>query len=787
VRALHRKLGRELWQMRGQVLAIAIVIAGGVATLLMSLSSLDSLRSTRDSFYRDYRFADVFATLTRAPDGLVTAIEEIAGVQLVETRVVAPASLDIADFSDPVTGLLISLPDGRNAELNRLFLRLGRLPEAERGNEVVISEPFAEAHGFLPGDRLDAIVSGHRQSLTIVGIALSPEHIYQIKPGDLFPDPERYGVLWMNRSQLAPAHDMDGAFNSVVLTLSRGAREGEVIDSLDRLLAPYGGIGAVGRADQLSHSYLEAEFEQLGTMARVFPTIFLGVAAFLLNVVLARLIATQREQIAILKAFGYSNWEVGLHYTQLVLLMTALGLVLGTLGGFWLGESLGRLYADFFRFPYLEYRLGFDNIAIGALITAGAALLGTLSAVRRAVRLPPAEAMRPEPPGEYRPTLIERLGLQRWFSQPTRMILRHLERRPAKSLLSVIGIAFACGILIVGNFQQDAVNHMLEVQFGLAQRYDVAVTFVEPTSRRVLHELESLEGVFLVEPQRTVPVTLRHEHRTFRTSIQGVLTDGDLRRILDTRLEVLEPPTDGVVLTDFLAEILAVQPGDHITMEILEERRRVLEIPVTGLVNEYIGVAAYMEIDALNRLMGEGAAVSGSYLAVDPPAMSAVASRLMESPRVAGVTFRLAAIESFRETMAETVLIFAFISTLLAGSIAFGIIYNSARIALSERGRELASLRVLGLTRAEISYILLGELAVLTAAGIPLGFLIGRGLCWYLTVGLRSDFYRIPLVLEPATYAVAATVVLVSALISGLIVRRRLHHLDLVAVLKTRE
>ncbi len=787
MRALHRKLWRELWKMRGQAFAIAIVIAGGVATLLMSLSSLESLRITRDTFYRDYRFAEVFASLNRAPQGLLASIEAIPGIQTVETRVVAPASLDLPDFPDPATGLVISIPDGRNPELNRLFLRLGRLPDAGRSDEVVVSEPFAEAHGLLPGDRFSAVIQGRRQNLVVAGIGLSPEHIYQIKPGDLFPDPQRYGILWMNRSHLAAAHDMEGAFNDLVLTLARGASAGDVIDALDRILDPYGGVGAVGRDDQLSHSYLEAEFEQLATMARVFPTIFLGVAAFLLNVVLARLIATEREQIAVLKAFGYGDWEVGLHYMQMVLLMSTLGLVIGTLGGYWLGEALGTLYADFFRFPYLAYQLPFQVVAIGALVTLAAAVLGTLSAVRRAVRLPPAEAMRPEPPATYRPTVVERLGLQRFFAQPTRMILRHLERRPFKALLSITGISFACGILIVGNFQQDAVNHMIEVQFGLANRYDVAVTFIEPTSRRVLHEIEAMEGVLKVEPQRLVPVVLRNGHRHFRTSVQGIVAEGDLRRVLDTDLQVMAPPEDGVVITDFLAEILAVGPGQTITVDILEGKRRTLTLVVDGLVNEYVGVSGYMEIDALNRWIGEGSAVSGALLSVDPAARDEVTSRLMNSPRVAGVTHRLAAIETFRETMAQTVLIFAFIATLLAGSIAFGIVYNSARIALSERGRELASLRVLGLTREEISYILLGELAVLTAAGIPLGFLVGRALCWYLTVGMRSDLYRVPLILEPSTYAVAATVVTVSAILSGFIVRHRLHRLDLVAVLKTRE
>jgi putative ABC transport system permease protein len=787
VRALQRKLWRELWQLRSQALAIAVVIAGGVATLVMSLSTLDALRDSRDAYYRDYRFAEVFASLKRAPQELLAQIAAVEGVQQVESRVVAAARLEVEGFADPATALLISLPDGRNAELNRLFLRLGRLPEAGRDAEVVISEPFAEAHNLGPGDPLVAVINGRRQVLTVVGIGLSPEHVYQIKPGDLFPDPLRYALLWMNRSPLAAARDMEGAFNDLVVTLERGAREGEVIASLDRLLAPYGGTGAIGRADQTSHAYLEAEFAQLATMARLFPTIFLGVAAFLLHVVTARLIATQRDQIAVLKAFGYSNAVVGGHYAQLVLWMTVGGLLLGVLAGYAFGQGLARLYMDFFRFPLLDYGLGPRELLIATLVTLGAALLGTLGAVRRAVRLPPAEAMRPEPPARFRPTLVERLGLQRYLSQPLRMILREFERRPIKALLSVTGIALSCAILTVGGFQQGAVDYMLAVQFNLAQRHDLAITFVEPTSRRALHELAAMDGVRLVEPLRSAAVELRHEHRRFRTTLQGVLPGSELQRVLDEQLQVLEPPREGLVLTDYLAEILQVQPGQRLQVDILEGHRRSYELWVEGLVSEYVGVAAYMEMESLDRLLAEGQALSGALLSLEPGARDTVIDRLRESPRVAGIGDRLAAMQSFYETLDQTVLVFTFISTLLAASIAFGVVYNSARIALSERSRELASLRVLGLRRSEVSTVLLGELALLTLAGIPLGFAIGRVLCWYLTVGMRSDFYRVPLVIEPSTYAFAALVVSASAVVSGLIVRNRLHRLDLVAVLKTRE
>lgn len=787
MKAINRKIIRNLWGMKGQVIAIALVIASGVATFIMSISTMQSLKLTQATFYSEYRFAEVFASLKRAPESLRSRIQEIPGAGLVETRVSAPVTIDIPGFSDPATGHIISIPDSGWPTLNNLYLRQGRLPEPFRENEIVIGESFAEAHNFKPGDKIGAVINSRRKNLTIVGIALSPEHIYQMPPGALFPDFERYGIMWMRRTPLGTAYDMDEAFNDVSLTISNGAHADDVIDRVDQLLKPYGGLGAYSRKDQMSHRYLSEEFRQLEQMAAIFPVIFLGVAAFLLNVVISRLINIQREEVAALKAFGYSNLDIGLHFVKLVLLIVLAGLIGGIAGGFWSGKWMSTIYMEFYRFPFLKYEVTPFVAVIAAFVSAAAAVLGTLHSVRKAALLPPARAMRPEPPSAYRESLPERLGLKHLLSQPSRMIIRHIERRPVKSLLSVIGIAFACAIMMVGSFQKDAVDYMVNVQFGLSQREDLSVTFVEPASRRALYELQSIEGVEYGEVFRTVPARLRFGHRSYRTAIQGMEPGGDLQRLLDTGLRPIALPSSGIVLTDHLGEMLGVREGDKITVEVLEGSRREFSVPVASLVSQYIGVSAYMDRSALNRLMREGNAISGAYLAVDSNYLPDIFAKLKVIPRIAGTEIREKAITNFYETMGETVLIFTFINTLLAGIIAFGVVYNSARIALSERSRELASLRVLGFTRGEISFILLGELSLLTLAAVPLGFLVGRGMCAYIADSLKTDLFRIPLILETDTYAFAATVVLISACISGLLVRRRLDRLDLIAVLKSKE
>lgn len=787
MRALERKLVRDLWQMKGQALAISLVIAAGVAMFLLSLSTFDSLRLTQETYYDRQRFADVFASLNRGPRWLEEEIAAIPGVAQVETRVVRDVTLDVEGLSEPAVGRLISVPEYRPPTLNAVFLRSGRYLNPGRPDEVLVNEPFAKAHGMGPGDTVAAVINGRRRQLEIVGTVLSPEYVYGVRPGELMPDDARFGVFWMGHRALASAFDMEGAFNDVALSLMPGASEAEVIDRLDRLLAPYGGLGAIPRALQVSHWYLNNELEGLRGSGIVIPIIFLGVAAFLLNVVLSRMVSVQREQIAALKALGYSNLDVGLHFGQWSLAVSLLGGILGTAAGGWLGHALTELYTQYFRFPILEYRLPVGVVITALLISLGAAVLGAVSSVGRAVRLPPAEAMRPEPPATYRRTLVERIGIGRLLSPAARMVLRNLERQPLRSLLSVVGIAFAAAIMVVGSFSLDALEVVIDLQFNAAQRQDVTLNFVQPLSSSALEDVRSLPAVLSAEPTRAVPVRLRAGHRSRQTAVMGVLPGASLQRVVDIQGRPIQLPSEGLVLSSKLASLIGVGVGDLVTLEVLEGRRPVRRVPVAALVDEFIGTSVYMNLDALHRLLGEGGTLSGAVMSIDEAGADTLYRRLKATPAVAGVALKRAAIENFRKTIAENIGLMTTFNLLFSCIIAFGVIYNGARISLSERGRDLASLRVMGFTRQEISLILLGELAVLTAVATPLGLVLGRALAGLTAAIYDNELFRLPVVVASRTYALATLTVLAASLVSGLVVRRRLDHLDLVAVLKTRE
>lgn len=759
----------------------------GVASFVTLRSAYDSLLGTQSSYYAAYRFADVFATVKRAPEGLVDEVREIPGVAQARSRVVVGVSLDVPGLDEPAGGLLISMPERRDPVLNDLYIREGSYFSPGRNDEVLVSEAFAEANDLETGDRLGAVINGARQEFTIIGVALSPEYVYEIGSAAVLPDNRRFGVMWTTRETLEGAFNMSGAFNNLILTLSRGTDEREVIDRVDAILEPYGALGAHGRDLQTSHVFLSSELQQLETTGTAVPVIFLGVAAFLLHIVLSRLVRTQRDQIAVLKAFGYDNLSIGLHYLGMALVAVIVGSILGVLFGMWAGSALTEVYAQFYRFPLIRYTAGAGSLGIALLISGGSALVGALSAVRSAIVLPPAEAMRPEAPATFRPGILERLGLGSRLPTSFRMIMRSLERNPVKALLSTLGIALAVAILIVGRYSGDAIDVLINFQFEGAQREDATVTFTEPLSAGALYDLYALPGVQSVEPFRSVPVRLRHGHRSRQLAITGVDAGSELRRIMDMEGIPHDPPPSGMTITKQLGDLLDAQPGDTVWADVLEGTRPSLPILVAGHVEEFVGLNAYMQIDRLREIVGEEGTLSGAWLLIEEGKEEEFNDALKNTPAVSGTMFRKAAMESFNRTVAESQGISRIVMIFFACIIAVGVLYNSARISLSERGRELASLRVLGFTKGEVAFYLLGEQALLVLTAIPLGFAIGWLMVLSLVEGFASDLFRFPMVISPQTLAFATIVILVAATISAVLVRRRIFTLDLIEVLKTRE
>jgi putative ABC transport system permease protein len=785
--ALDIKLMRDVRRLWAQVLAIALVVGGGVATLVLAVGSHRSLDETRTAYYERYAFADVFARVKRAPRALVGQIAEIPGVAVVDPRIAKLALLDIPGFVEPASGQFVSLPDTGDHSLNRLYIRSGRLPEPGRFDEIVVNEPFARAHGFAEGSRFSAILNGKKRELVIVGTALSPEFVYTVGPGDLMPDDRRYAIVWMSERTLASVYDLDGAFSAVSIKLQHGASEREVTTRLDALLDPYGGQAAHGRKDQTSHAWLDHELDMLNNMSRTLPPIFLLVSAFLVNLTLSRLVALEREQIGLLKALGYSNAIIVSHYVKFVALVVFAGIIIGSITGTWLGFRITALFGDFFHFPFLVFASAPDLYLLAGALSAAAAIVGALRALRDVVKLAPAVAMQPPAPTAYRHFLPANVQLDRFVSQPTLMMLRGVSRHPIRACLTTLGMSLATAILIVSLFTRDTMEQLVDVTYFLADRQDATISFTEKRVENVVGQVARLPGVLAAEPFREVPVRIRHGNVERRITISGRPADSDLRRIIDADLKPVILPESGLAVSSMLARLLGVGTGDMVEIDLLDGVRRTVTLPVVALVEDYFGIRGMMELGALGRLMREVPVVNSVNLSLDESQKEEFYAAVKSMPTVSGLALMRISLVNFREAVALLITTMASIYTGLAAVIAFGVVYNNARISFSEQARELASLRVLGFTRGEVLRILLLELGILTLIAQPPGWVMGYGLAWIMKNNLAGELMRVRLVVEHSTYVTASAIVVMAAIASAAVIRDRIYKLDLVAVLKTRD
>lgn len=784
---LDRKLLRDLKRLRMQAIAVSAVLACGVALFVMATGMYDSLERARDTYYDSARMADIAASVVRAPDPVANELAALPGVNALEARVTGVGLIDLEGKSDPVSARLLSLPPDRRPRVNDVLLRAGRWPDPTRDNEVVINEAFAEANLLAPGVELRTLIYGRQRTLSVVGIASSPEFVFAVAPGAMLPEPARFGVVWMGREALGRAFDVDGAFNDVVLRLAPGADERDVIFAIDELLERHGGRGAYGRDRMLSAQFLADELTSLRTMASILPPIFMLVAVFLLNVSLSRLVATERSNIGLFKSFGYGNFAIAFHYAKFAIAFALFGAAIGLVLGRWLGGVMAAIYRSVYRIPDLGFNAELDVYLWAIVVALIAALFGAAQAVHRATRLPPAAALAPPAPVSF-----GRLGqgienAARGLDGKSRMVARRIVRFPRRSATTVIGIALGLGMLITSQHFPLSMNHIVDVTFGVAQRMDATLTFSETADEQILAEVARLPGVIAVEPMRAAEVILSAGSRQRRETLFGLPDSAYLYRLLDQTQTSVAVRDDGVTLSQGLARKLGVQAGDTVNIQATDGRRASTDLTVVAIVKPYLAGGAYVELDALGRALREPGRVTAAYVLMDRGERDALNREVKALPMIAGVSFLDNASASMRKMLSEGSGFFSYMFVVFSCLMAGGVAFSSARVTFAEQERDLATLRVLGFSRREVSYVLLAEIGALLLIALPAGALFGLGLSRWLMTQFQTDLFTFPYVTDSAAYGRSALFVAAAVIGAALAVRRSVDRLDLVGVLKSRE
>ncbi len=783
MKTLRKKLLRDLWRLRYQAFTIAILVGCGIASFVAAVAASASMQASRDSFYADARFGDVFDHLKRAPRSVLDQLHDLPGVAAVDGRLVDDYRIEVEGSAEPISARFVSLGWLQREHLNEVKILSGRLPDPGSADEIVLGQAFAEAWGIAPGATLTAVINERRAKLRVVGVGVSPEFAFVMGHSG-FPDPRHFGIVWMDEDALSKAMGFVGAFNDVSLELGARADEREIIRRVDQVLEPYGGLGAIGRADQQSAKLVEQKIGQLAKLARTLPVIFLGIASFLLNVLLSRIVGTQREQIATLKALGYHTRELRRHYLELAFAICALGVLFGIGLGVLGAKAMLRMYALYFKFPVFIFTFNAWAIVFASVFAVSAGVGGTLLGVRRAVAVPPAEAMRPEAPPSYRATIFDRVYAA--LSPIVRMVLRDVQRRPFRMLLSAGSIALATSIVLAGSVFSDSIDEVLRLQFEVAHREDVTVTLDEPRPWRAVRDVAHVPGVVRAEGERVVPVRLRAGPAFRTTAILGLSPTSDLHHLLDVDKSSLKLPP-GLSMSRVLATSLGVRSGDEVEVEVLEGERKKLRVPVAALVDDLLGLSAYMAASELARLLDEEPRADVLLLAVESADIDEVTERLKAFPAAASVSRPALDRSLVHAEVADVFAVASIMLALFATAIAIGVVYNNARIALELRSRDLATMRILGFTRGELAGVLLGEQAIQVLLGLVPGLFLGRAFAGLWLSTIDRELLRVPLTIAPASYVAAICVIAFAAFESALIVRSQSDRLDLVAVLKARD
>lgn len=785
MKVLAKKLWRDLNDLKGQVFTLAILVVCGVAVLVSSWSSYQSLELSQKDYYQRFNFADIFIDFQRAPKEVLEQVQKIPGVEQAEGRIIDDALLEIPGQLEPGLGRFISW--NKNQQLNQIYLIEGRWPEHGAEVEVLVHQSFAKAHNYHVGDRLSASFKGKKTTVQISGIGLSPEYIYALSPVSIFPDDQHFGIFWVLSEELEQLAQMQGSINNIVTSISADSSIGAIKMSLDLLLDQYGTLGAYDRSKQMSNLFIQDEIREQKSMAAVIPTIFVLVGAFILNIVMSRLISLHRSQICILKAMGYSSFQLSLYYLKLITFILVLGIVPGLL----LAEGIGRyytfLYGRYFHFPHMEFKITMESFLMGFGSGLLPGWIASLRSLLQVYKMAPAEGMRPPSPPNYRMNLAEKRGLIKLNNIFNRMIYRDLFFRPWRLTAAVIGISGAVAIIVTGNFWVDIVNFMIKRQFYEMNREDLEVQLLYPRSYDILNEVRMLPGVIYVEGARSVPVRMRFKSEAHETRILSFNKQSQLRTIIGESGKSIPLPENGVLLSSIFKNKYELQLGQSLEFEILRGQKHVFTLPISGFVDDLMGSSAYIGVDLMNKLIKEESSFDVLFMKVDSSKIDSLYAKLKSSLHVGSVTVKTLLLNSFKKTVAEMISVFTSILMVFSVAISGAIIFNISRITFSEKNWELASLRILGFGIGTVFNLLFVYIGVQVLMALLPGVFLGYFLSFASIHFLHTDTLVFPLVIEPKTYGVSIVAVILTYLISGLFVYGKVKKINMSEALKARD
>jgi len=798
---------RELKENKGAYFACVVIITIGLMFFTAFSIVVENLYTAQENFYQKQNFAEGFAEIKAMPLAEISKLQRIEGIRDIQGRLSKEVQVLNINSKKPYNNIKGALHKTPNNEEN-VYLRLYSVDTKkakpingvflEKGSaldnnilNVWIDSKFFVANNLELNDTLEIIAQGKKRTLRIVGTGSNPEFIYALRnASDLFPSPETFGIAYLPHDMMKILFEEGSSVNNLVYTLEPGADYQEVEDRLKAKLKPYGLISIYPREDQVSHMLLSQELTSLEGMAQSMPVIFLAVACMILYIMLKRTIENQRGQIGILKAFGYTQKEILCHYLSFALTIGLGGGILGGISGSLLAAPLTTLYETFFTIPGLKSEFSYSYLLMSILLTLAFTLFAGYQGCKGILRLEPAEAMHPPAPPTGKNILLEKIPI--FWSTLTvqgKMSLRSMIRHPGRTIFMFLGIMFTFALISSPWILWDITEKMMFDQYEKIETYDAKINLTVPLNQQQLEqELSRLPGVKKAESRAEIPVTLKNNWYKKDLVLMGVPLNSALYNIRNSQGLKIEPSEKGILLSERLATLLNAHIGTQLKLEsaLAKDPTKAKTIVVKGIIPQYIGLNAYMELNSLQALLEQGDISTTIMLRLDEQGLSALKEKYRNSTLIAGIEDKKALLRQSKELMGSfsgSIYIFLILGVIIG----FAIIYNISLTTVSERNRELASMMVLGMTPQEVLSVITFEqwftsiFAML--AGIPLTklFLVSMDQL------INSDLYSMPTNVNSTGILAGFLVTIACIRIAQLAAARRIKHLSLVGALKASE
>jgi len=783
MRKLDVRLLRLIKNSKGQFISISLMVILAL-TIYVSFSMVgDNLNNSIYDYYNITNFGDIFVDVVRVPKVAIDQLHNIEGIELAQGRISSDVPLRVDDPDEKVTVRITSVPKESHI-INDLYVIEGNGLTGNSKSAVVLQQ-FSNARGIELEDKITPYIAGREYSLDIVGIVGSPEYIYLMEnEQSLIPAPEKFGVIYVTEDFAQSVLGYQGSYNEIVIKVkdSHINRLDSIVDEIEEQLDRYGVRQTTKREDQLSHFMMMQEVDQLDVMATAITLLFLIVAAVIINVMLSRIVKNDRTSIGVMKALGYSNLQIMLHYTKFSLAIGLVGSLIGIGLSIPISMSFTSLYIMFMNIPLFQMRVYYVYFIYGVLLTSVFCVVSGVIGARSVTKILPADSMKPEAPKSGGRIFLERFkNIWSRISFSWKMVIRNILRNKRRAAFLVVGIALTYGITMVPVFMSSVWTNIFTVHYGEFQRMNYNIDFTSPMSNNAMRELSKIIEVDDIEPKSEIPFEFRNGWRKKSVMTIGLLSETEFYNFKSPSGQRLGLPREGMLLSERLAESLHVSVGDEVLVKNFMPGKEDAYIEVKGIIEQHLGTNAYMDIDALNELLGEKGMITGVLM----NSRDDVVNNLRDVKNIRQIQSVEDMKNSFIEFM-DMIIYSVGVMMLFGGVLGFAIVYNITIISISERLMEFSSLRVMGFEKKEIYKMVSRENGLLSVLGILFGVPLGYGMCAGIISAISMDMVGIPLIINTSTYFTTAFATIVFIGIAQLATVRKIYKIDFLEALKNR-